>query len=269
MLLSFMITSPHNGAQDDPQAPMTGAGASGSTCSCEGEDLVGRRDRRRWEPELLLRAGREVERELLDEVSTLGSGTRVIGVYPRRWSEPGGRLMTYLHGVDDPGNVGTIIRSARTGRRTRAARPRVPDPFSPKAVRASMGSVFARPPGRGEAASLDGTLVALDPRDGIELAAVRLERSRLPGRRARGLPAELPERASIRAPDPLRDDGPESLNIGPWPRPWLCTGSDGRPCLSAQTWRSSGARLRTRSAPPARPPTSRTCGSATSGASPP
>ena len=44
-----------------------------------------------WEPELLLRAGEDVEPGLLHAVSTLGSGSRVIGVYPRRWSEPGGR----------------------------------------------------------------------------------------------------------------------------------------------------------------------------------
>ena len=40
-------------------------------------------------PEFVLRAGRDVEPELLDEVSTLGSGTRVIGVYEQRWSRAG------------------------------------------------------------------------------------------------------------------------------------------------------------------------------------
>ena len=60
----------------------------------------------------MLRAGEDVEPELLDAVSTLGSGTRVIGVYTQRWAEPGGDLLVYLHGVEDPGNVGTIIRSA-------------------------------------------------------------------------------------------------------------------------------------------------------------
>src|SRR3954465_624366 len=127
--------------------------------AAEGEDLV----EAAWEPEFVLVAGEDVEPELLDAVSTLGSGTRVVGVYPRRWSESAGDLSVYLHGVGDPGNVGAVIRSAHAlcdgpvllG-------PGCADPFSPKAVRASMGSIFARPPARGEPGELPGTLVALD-----------------------------------------------------------------------------------------------------------
>ena len=55
----------------------------------EGEDLVEAARAASWEPELLLAAGEDVEPRLLDAVSTLGSGTRVIGVYRQRWSEPG------------------------------------------------------------------------------------------------------------------------------------------------------------------------------------
>ena len=69
----------------------------------EGEDLV---EAAAWEPEFVLYAGRDVEPELLNEVSTLGSGARVIGVYRQRWSEPGGRLSVYLHGVGIPGTSG-------------------------------------------------------------------------------------------------------------------------------------------------------------------
>ena len=78
----------------------------------EGEDLVEAAEAAGWEPEVLLWSGEDVEPELLDRVSALGSGTRVIGVYRQRWAEPGGDLSVYLHGVGDPGNVGTIIRSA-------------------------------------------------------------------------------------------------------------------------------------------------------------
>ena len=75
--------------------------------SAEGEDLMGP------DAEFILRVrAMDVEPELLDAVSTLGSGTRVIGVYKQRWAEPEGDLLVYLHGVEDPGNVGTIIRSA-------------------------------------------------------------------------------------------------------------------------------------------------------------
>ena len=39
------------------------------------------------------------------------SGTRAIAVWPLRWSERPSAPCFYLHGVGDPGNVGTIIRT--------------------------------------------------------------------------------------------------------------------------------------------------------------
>ena len=94
----------------------------------------------------MLRAGEDVEPDLLDAVSTLGSGTRVIGVYKQRWAEPAGDVLVYLHGVEDPGNVGTIIRSAHAlADATVVLGPGTADPYSPKAVRASMGSIFSAP----------------------------------------------------------------------------------------------------------------------------
>ncbi len=116
----------------------------------EGEDLAEAAAAAGAEPEYVLVAGEDVEPGLLDAVSALGSGTRVIGVYSQAWSEPGGELSLYLHGVGDPGNVGTAIRSAHAlcdG--PVVLGPGCADPYSPKAVRASMGSVFARPPARG------------------------------------------------------------------------------------------------------------------------
>ena len=126
----------------------------------EGDDLVAAAVAEGWKPEVLLWAGQDVEPELLDRVSQLGSGTRVIGVYPQRWSDPGGDLSVALHGVGDPGNVGTIIRSAHAlADGPVLIGPGTADPYGPKAVRASMGSVFARPPARGEPT---GITVALD-----------------------------------------------------------------------------------------------------------
>ena len=203
-----MITSPHNEQlktirklQDKKHRERSGLFVA------EGEDLV---EAATWEPELLLVAGIDVEPALLDSVSSLGSGTRVIGIYKQRWAEPGGSLSVYLHGVHDPGNVGTIIRSAHAlcdgpvilG-------PDCADPYSPKAVRASMGSIFARPPARGE---FSGTRVALE-RGAQPLASVE---ARPPivvclGAERQGLPAEFA--ADVRAGIPLRDDGPDSLNV--------------------------------------------------------
>jgi RNA methyltransferase, TrmH family len=74
-----------------------------------------------------------------------------------------GDVLVYLHGVEDPGNVGTIIRSAHAlADATVVIGPGCADPYSPKAVRASMGSIFTRPPGRATLDALDGQKVALD-----------------------------------------------------------------------------------------------------------
>ena len=86
----------------------------------------------------------DVEADVLASVSTLGSGTRAIGVYEQRFGEPVGPLCVYLHGVADPGNVGTVLRCALAfGASSVALGPGCADPHSPKAVRASMGAIFA------------------------------------------------------------------------------------------------------------------------------
>ncbi len=114
-----------------------------------------------------------MEPDLLDSVSTLGSGARVIGVYKQRWAEPTGALLVYLHGVEDPGNVGTIIRSAHAlADATVVLGPGCADPYSPKAVRASMGSIFARPPARAGIDQLPGRKLALDASAERELREV-------------------------------------------------------------------------------------------------
>jgi RNA methyltransferase, TrmH family len=175
----------------------------------EGEDLV----EAAWEPEFVLVSGEDVEPRLLDDVSTLGSGTRAIGVYRRRWSEPGGELSVYLHGVGDPGNVGAVIRTAHglcDG--PVALGPGCADPYSPKAVRASMGSVFARPPARAGFGELPGALVPLDPRATASLRELEVSPPAVLclGSEREGLPPELQGSA---ARIPLREGAPESLNV--------------------------------------------------------
>jgi RNA methyltransferase, TrmH family len=182
----------------------------------EGEDLVEAATEAGLEPELLLRAGEDVEADLLDAVSTLGSGTRVVGVFPQRWSEPGGELSVYLHGVHDPGNVGTIIRSAHAlADGPVVLGPDCADPWSPKAVRASMGSVFARPPARAAFADLDGTTIALERGAGEPLADVEASGPVVLclGGEREGLPPAMLDIADAVAHIPIRDDGPDSLNV--------------------------------------------------------
>ena len=84
----------------------------------EGEDLVAAAREAGVEPVELLTAageglgGTEVEPALLDRVSALGSGTRAIGVWRQRWAEQAAAPCVYLEGVSDPGNVGTVVRTA-------------------------------------------------------------------------------------------------------------------------------------------------------------
>jgi TrmH family RNA methyltransferase len=179
--------------------------------AAEGEDLVEAAEAAGWEPSFVLRGGVDVEPELLDSVSALGSGTRVIGVYEPRWSSPGGAdLSIWLHAVEDPGNVGAIVRAAHAlADGPVILGPGCADPYSPKAVRASMGSLFARPPARAELGELTGSRVALSPHGKRTLDEVELTAPVVLclGAERGGLPPELEAEAA------RIDVRSESLNV--------------------------------------------------------
>ncbi len=183
--------------------------------AAEGEDLVAAAEAAGVQAEFVLAGGEDVEQELLDAVSSLGSGTRVMGVFRQRWAQPHGTLRIYLHDVGDPGNVGTVIRSAHAlADGNVILGPGCADPYSPKAVRASMGSIFVRPPARAEFAALDGPTVALDMTAKAEVGAIDpgCPLTICVGGEREGLPAEILEGATRRARIPLGADGPNSLN---------------------------------------------------------
>jgi len=213
-----MITSPDNAQLKlIRKLQRKKARAETGLFTAEGEDLVGAAEAAGWEAEVLLEAGEDVEPELLDRVSALGSGSRVVGVYRQRWAEARGDLSVYLHGVGDPGNVGAVIRSAHAlcdgpvilG-------PGCADPFSPKAVRASMGSIFARPPAQSGFGELIGAKIALDAGAEIKLGAGSLGVDAplvlCVGAERGGLPPELAAEADLAVAIPLREGGPDSLN---------------------------------------------------------
>ena len=143
----------------------------------EGEDLLISADASGWVAiERYVAAGSglegvEVEPALLASASGLSSGTRALAVYEERWaSAPAGPLCVYLHGVHDPGNVGAVLRSAQAfGASSVALGPGTADPYCPKAVRASMGAVFAVPLARAAIGDLPGTTIALVPNAGRPL----------------------------------------------------------------------------------------------------
>jgi TrmH family RNA methyltransferase len=202
-----MITSPHNehlkGIRKLNQRRR--ARAQSRRFVAEGEDLLAAADAVGWQPlERYCAAGSglqgtEVEPKLLDAASDLGSGTRTLAVYEERWAPAAtGPLCVYLHGVHDPGNVGTILRSAEAfGAAAVAIGPGTADPFGPKAVRASMGAVFTVPLARAATlADLPGATVALDTGTDATPALETLaltELTLLIGAEREGLPADLIE----------------------------------------------------------------------------
>jgi RNA methyltransferase, TrmH family len=185
----------------------------------EGEDLLAAARAAGQEPVELLTAagaalgGTEVEPALLTRFSQLGSGTRAIGVWREGWADAAVAPCIYLHGVSDPGNVGTVIRTAHglVGGSVVLGRDSA-DPYGPHAVRASMGAVFAEPllrAGIEETPEPRAALVAhggdaLDALDGAATVCLGAERA--------GLPGELLERCQARVTIPLRE-GAESLNV--------------------------------------------------------
>jgi RNA methyltransferase, TrmH family len=159
-------------------------------------------------------SGEAVEPGLLAEASTLGSGTRAIAVWPQRWADDVGRPCVYLHGLGDPGNVGTIVRTAHAllGGGV-VLGPECADPFGPKAVRASMGSLFAHSLLRGGVEATPRPRVALVAHGGEGLDALGGAATLCLGGEREGLPAEVLEQCDAQVTIPLRHGGAESLNV--------------------------------------------------------
>ena len=174
----------------------------------EGEDAV---EAATAAPVDVLRADDDVEPRLLAEVSTAAHPPRVIAVYRRDdlpgWEQRPATLALWRLG--DPGNVGTLIRTADAFGASVALSDGCADPTSPKALRASAGSIWRVP--LGTWADLGGTRVALEAHRGEPLAALELAApvAFLLGAEREGLPAEVERDAEARIPIV----GAESLNV--------------------------------------------------------
>ena len=172
-ITNLTITSPHNEKLKEVRK-LNGRRRERSRLGrfvAEGEDLLAAADAAGWAPVARLVAagsgleGEAVLPELLAAASELGSGTRALAVYEERWAPAAtGPVCVYLHGVRDPGNVGAVLRSAQAfGAACLILGPRSADPFSPRAVRASMGAIFEVPVARvSDFGALPGTKLALD-----------------------------------------------------------------------------------------------------------
>jgi RNA methyltransferase, TrmH family len=161
----------------------------------------------------VLVAGADVEPELLAEVSSLAHPPRVVAVFRRDDLPRGTRPVTLaLWRVADPGNVGTLLRATDAFGAGVALSDGCADPTGPKAVRASVGSLFRVPLSRFN--EPEGRRVALVPRGGIPLSELdaRGEVVLVLGAEREGLPAEILERCEERASIP-QPGGGESLNV--------------------------------------------------------
>jgi TrmH family RNA methyltransferase len=188
----------------------------------EGEDLVEAGLAAAAEPRFVLvaagsgLAGEEVDPALLADASSLGSGTRALAVWPISWSERIEPPCVYLHGVADPGNVGAVVRTAHAllgG--TVVLGPGCADPHGPKAVRASMGSIFGEPLRRAGVEETPEPRAALLAHGGEPLEA--LERSGAAtlclGAEREGVPDSVLEACGERVTIGLRTGAAESLNV--------------------------------------------------------
>jgi RNA methyltransferase, TrmH family len=114
--------------------------------------------------------------------------------------------------VGDPGNVGTLLRAADAFGAGVALSDGCADPTGPKAVRASMGSLFRVPLSAFDEAK--GRRLALVPNGGTPLLEVELDPDVVVvlGAERDGLPGEIlgrcDERVSI-----VQTGGAESLNV--------------------------------------------------------
>lgn len=179
----------------------------------EGEDAVAAASA---EPVDLLVAGEDVEPRLLAEVASAPHPPRVVGVYRRSelpgWEERDATLALWR--VADPGNVGTLIRTADAFGAAVALSDGCADPTSPKALRASAGSIWRVPLGAWEPSNslLQATKrVALVAHGGADLARVDLSGrvAFLLGAEREGLDASVPRDAEAT----IAIQGAESLNV--------------------------------------------------------
>ncbi len=181
--------------------------------ACEGEDLCDAALAAGIEPVELLIAGENVEPELLADVSTLPHPPRAIGIF-RHDALPAGEreICLALWQLSDPGNVGTLIRSADAFGAAVSLSDGCADPLSQKALRASAGAIFRVP--LLAWAARPGRQVALDTSGDVTLADVDLAPpvTIVLGAERAGLPEGVLQSCDVLAAIPMPGDA-ESLNV--------------------------------------------------------
>ena len=199
----------------------------------EGEKVLSRARALGWQPEIVLATGvlhawgsaelLAVSPAVMAKVSAQNNPPEVLAAFRQRWAEretPQG-LWLALEDIRDPGNLGTIIRTAdAAGAAGIVLAGQCCDPWGPECVRATMGSIFAVPLIRMEAGKLielcrewPGETVGthLAARDSYR-RSYREPTLLLMGSEGRGLSVELTSACSTLVRIPMHE-GADSLNV--------------------------------------------------------
>ncbi len=173
-----------------------------------------------WETELNVH---EVTGKQMSAISATKSPQGIVAVLPMGAIQPRAaeqEVAVYLHEIQDPGNLGTILRTlAWFGGYRCLLSPGSVDPFNPKVIRASMGAIFHVP------LELDVPLDSLRERFGqigcldmqgeaISSEAFKACDCYLFGNEARGVPRERLEQLNAQAFTIPGAGLIESLNLG-------------------------------------------------------
>ena len=171
----------------------------------------------------------QVSDSVMDALSPVRTPSGVVAIAERPNVDrrallaPAPALVVAALGVQDPGNVGALIRSADAGGATGVLLDTdSADPWGWKALRAAMGSAFRLPVLReddaqaslGEWQNEGLAIVATDPRDGVDLHTLDLTQPLVfvMGAEGTGLSEDILEAADLRVRIPMRARV-ESLNV--------------------------------------------------------
>jgi len=118
----------------------------------EGPKAVADAIARGWKPIVVIERGEEFSDELFDAIAETKTPQNVIGLFSRPHVSATSilavrdRVIVALDGVQDPGNVGTIVRLAAAFDAAGVLLLRgCADAFGPKAIRASAGAILTVP----------------------------------------------------------------------------------------------------------------------------